>query len=146
MKLSRRQKQALHVAAREAGLNDDQRRMVQRAVGGFESAADDVPRHAFIAVMAHLEGLAGGALRGFTPGYWAGEAARATPEDALRVRARRLGHEAGMDDDAIDRFLAGPHLSDGQAACVAAASVAWLRKLVDALQAMREREAGHGQA
>ena len=91
--LTNGQKKALHLAARAAGVDEPARRLIQRNVGGFHSAADrTATRQGYIAVMAFYERACGGQLEGFTKGYWTAEDERANPADALVFRIRR---EAG---------------------------------------------------
>lgn len=141
--LTNGQKKALHSAARQAGLSDEMRRSVQRRLGGFYSAADrTATRWGFLAVMAFLERQAGGRLRGNTAGYWQEACEKERPEDALRFKARALGAELGMDGGDLDRFLASDRVSGGRARDLASAPRWALRKLVEALKAMRERQRG----
>ena len=141
--LTNGQKKALHSAARQIGLADELRRSVQRRLGGFYSAADrTATRHGFLAVMAFLEGQAGGRLRGNTHGYWQAAYEKEDPESALRYKARALGADLGMDPGDLDRFVASDRVSGGRAADLASAPRWALRKLVEALKAMRERQCG----
>ena len=140
MALTNGQKKALHAAARQAGVGDDQRRMIQRNVGGFHSAADPTAtRYGYIQVMAVLEELGGGALRGNTAGYWLAEARAARPDDALRFAIRRQGRLLGWSAERLDAFLASGHMSSGACGSVDAAGRYWLHRLLDALKAIRGR-------
>ncbi|HUU31485.1 MAG TPA: hypothetical protein VMY69_05230 [Phycisphaerae bacterium] len=141
--LTNGQKRALHSAARQLGLADELRRSVQRRLGGFHSAADrTATRHGFLAVMAFFEKQAGGRLRGFSEGYWQEAYEREDPESALRFKARALGAELGMDAGDLDRFVASDRVSGGRARDLASAPRRVLRKLVEALKAMLERQRG----
>lgn len=139
--LTNGQKRALHAAAREAGLGDEQRRMIQGNVGGFRSAADlAATRYGYIQVMGVLEDLAGGTLRGNTAGYWLAEARKAQPDDALRFAIRRQGRLLGWSDVQLDAFAASAHMSSGACESVDAAGRYWLHRLLDALKAIRSRQ------
>lgn len=141
MALTNGQKRAVHAAARQAGVNDDQRRVIQRNVGGFHSAADlTATRYGYVQVMAVLEEFAGGTLRGNTPGYWLAEARAAQPDDALRFAIRRQQRLLGWSDEQLDAFVASDHMSSGACASVGAAGRYWLHRLLDALKAMRSRQ------
>jgi len=142
MNLSNKQKMLLHVAAAQAGVTEDQRRVIQRNVGGFHSAADRTcTREGFIAVMAFYEARCGGSLRSFSAGYWAGQDAKANPTDALVCRVRREAHGLGMNDQMLDLFIAGPHMSSGACESVATAPAYWLRRCLEALKAIARRRA-----
>lgn len=138
--LTNGQKKALHSAARQAGVREDERRLIQRNVGGFHSAADrTATREGFIAVMAFLEKLAGGTLRGCTAGYWREQNAESRPGDSLRFRVRQVAGEMGWTVEQTDRFLASKHCSNGFCASVEEASEYWLGRLLDGLKAMGRR-------
>ena len=141
MELSRKQKMLLHTVPASLRLDDEQRRLIQRNIGGFESAADPrATREGFIAVMAFYEGKLGGQAGGFTPGYWAGENARANPTSAL---AHRLVSEAarfGWTIEQLDTFIAGPHMSSGACDDAAHAPAYWLRRCLEAVKAMATRK------
>jgi hypothetical protein len=143
MSLSNRQKMLLHVASKAAGvIEESDRRLVQRNLGGFYSAADSTAtRQGFIACMAHYERLAGGALDGFTAGYWVGEDAKATPVDGLLWNITQQAGRMGWDPDEIDRFLAGKHMSSGTFSTVHEANAYWLTRLLEAMKAMARRRA-----
>jgi hypothetical protein len=143
--LTNGQKKALHCAARQAGIAEPMRRSIQRRLGGFYSAADrTATRHGFLAVMAFLEDRAGGRLRGNTAGYWQAAYEKEDPESALRYKARLLGADLGMDGGDLDRFVASTRVSGGRARDLATAPRWALRKLVEALKAMRERRGTQG--
>ena len=145
MRLSNKQKMLLHVAAAQAGVSEDDRRMIQRNVGGFHSAADTTTtREGFIAVMAFYESRAGGALRGFTRGYWQGQDAQANPTDALVHRVRQEAYRMGMSDRQLDLFIAGPHMSGGACESVETAPAYWLRRCLEALKAIGARRIAAG--
>jgi len=140
MALTNGQKRALHAAARQAGVTEMERRFIQRNLGGFHSAADrTATRLGFIRVMAHYEDACSGRLRGCTPRYWRSQADAARPGDALRFACRRQAEALGWPAERLDAFLAGPHMSGGRAASVAAAGPYWLHRLLDALNAMLAR-------
>jgi len=145
MSLTNGQKRALHAAARMAGVSEADRRLIQRNIGGFHSAADlTATRYGFICVMAHYEEMCAGRLGHNTLGYWAGEARRAEPEDALRYAIRREAERLGWRDEQVDRFLASEHMSSGQYRRVRDAPSYWLHRLLSALKAMLAREEAVG--
>jgi len=140
MRLSIGQKTGLHAAARQAGLNEDQYRLVLRRLAGVDSAADPKwRRRDFIACMAFFEAKAGGRLRGNTAGYWRDELRAARPGDALRHRVRREARRLGWTDADLNRFLASRRCSSGRFACIEDAPPEWLVRLLEALKAMAER-------
>jgi hypothetical protein len=142
--LTNGQKKALHVAARQVGLNDAQRRILQRQVGGFYSAADSTAtRHGFIAVMAALEEMAfsRGLKWPWTVSYWRDQRRAARPNDALVYAVRREARRLGLAEDQVVRFLSGPHMSGGVAADLESAPAYWLIRLLEALKAIRRRAA-----
>ncbi len=143
MKLSNKQKMLLHTAAAEAGCpNDELRKSVQWNIGGFHSAADPTAtREGFIAVMAFWEAKAGGKLKYYSAGYWAGEDAAATPLDSLRYALRRKAEAMGLAAEQLDAFIAGEHMSCGTCASVADADAYWLRRTIVALDAIAKRNA-----
>lgn len=139
--LTNGQKKALHVAARNAGLTDDQRRLVQRQIGGFHSAADRrAGREGFIAVMRFYEDRAGGRLPGCTAGYWAQQDDQANPTDALVHLCRKHAAALGMTVEQLDAFVAGEHMSRGACVDVETATAYWLRRLLEGLKAMARRK------
>lgn len=147
MKLSHRQKALLHMAAAAAGIDDEQRRLIQMNLGGCRSAAGDAwTREGFCAVMAFYEDRAGGCLKGNTPGYWRGQDQLANPTDALVYRVRREAAALGMTDRALDGFLASSHMSSGACQDVATAPAYWLRRLLQGLLAMKKRRSGSPQS
>jgi len=132
----------LHVAASAAGVTEDERRLIQRNVGGFHSAADPTTtREGFIAVMAFYESRCGGALAGFTAGYWQREDAKANPTDALIYRLRQEARSLGISDRQLDLFIAGKHMSGGACDSVETATAYWLRRCLEALKAIAKRAA-----
>jgi hypothetical protein len=141
MSLTNGQKKALHSAARQAGLNDDQRRMIQKGIGGFDSAAAaGWGRDGFLRVMAHYEQqYCDGCLRGCTPHYWRDQARGARPADRLLFAIRReaAGLPEPMTDSQVDAFLA--RMSGGKESDARASGVYWLSRLLDALKALGER-------
>lgn len=140
MSLTNGQKQALHSAARNAGVGEEDRRLIQRNLGGFYSAADrTASREGFIAVMAFLEHKAGGCLRGGTAGYWTAQTETANPTDRLLYRVNREAANMGWTPEHVDNFLHSPKMSNGLFATVADAPAYWLRKLLEALLAIQRR-------
>ena len=141
MALTNGQKKALHSAARQAGLNDDQRRMIQTGIGGFDSAAAaGWSRDGFIRVMAHYEQeYCGGCLRGCTPHYWRDQARGAGPNDRLRFAIRReaAALPEPMTPEQLDAFLS--RMSGGKETDVVAAGFYWLSRLFDGLKALGAR-------
>jgi hypothetical protein len=147
MILSNKQKMLLHTAAAQAGYggaeHEDERRMVQRNIGGFFSAADKTAtREGFIAVMAFYEKHCGGQIGDFTRGYWAAEDAKANPLDSLRFRVNKLAAEMGWTPADVDAFLHSKHMSSGIYGSVEEASAYWLTRLLEGLKAIRQRKAG----
>ena len=132
MSLSYKQKQALHSAARNAGVNDEQRRVIQMNLGGFYSAADRTARReGFIACMAFYEARCGGRIHGNTEGYWKAEDAKANPVAPMLLKARKLAGLLGLTNIQIDQFVAGKHMSDGRYATLDELPAYWLRKVID---------------
>ena len=140
MKLSNKQKMLLHRVPAELGIDDAQRRVIQRNIGGFYSAAGNVTREGFIAVMAFYEGRSGGRLKGFAAGYWAGQDAEANPTDALIWRIKQQGNRLAMDTERIEAFMGSKHMSGGQYSTLSAAPAYWLRRLLQALIEMTKRK------
>jgi len=139
--LTNGQKKALHSAARQAGLSDEHRHMVQKSIGGFESAAAaGWTRQGFIRVMAYFEKAAGGCLRGCTPWYWRDEAGPEHADDAIKHAISAIattGLPEPMTPDQLDHFL--ERMSGGNCPRVAGASRYWLSKLLDGLKALADR-------
>ena len=139
--LTKPQKAALHIAAKAAGVDDAQRRVIQRNVGGFYSAADRPASHeGFVAVMAFYEDRCGGSLPRYTPGYWRDRDAQQNPLERYLYAIRREAAALAMTADDVDRFLASKHVSGGVYQSVEAAPAYWLRRLLDALVAIRRRK------
>ena len=140
MRLSNKQKMLLHLAAKEAGVGEEQRRTVQRNVGGFYSAADTTAtRQGFIAVMAFYERVSDGRLTGFSKSYWQAQDAASNPTDAL---AHRIGSEAaklGWRGENVNAFLASRHMSGGLYDDCSTAPAYWLRRLLQGLIEMNTR-------
>jgi hypothetical protein len=134
------QKKGLHSAARQAGYDDDARRMIQKNIGGFSSAADKTAsREGYIAVMAFYEGHCNGQLNGCTPGYWASEDERANPTDAITHRINCEAQALDMSPQQLDQFVAGKHMTDGKFDTLAACSAYWLHRVLQALLEIRKR-------
>ncbi len=141
MNLTNKQKQALHSAARAAGVTEEQRRMIQYNVGGFYSAADStVSRGGFIAVMAFYESRCNGTLPGCAPDYWKGQDTKANPTGPMVYLAKMLSSQLGLAPEQLDAFIAGPHFSRGQFHALDDLPGVWLRKLIEALKAMLKRK------
>lgn len=146
MGLTNKQKMLLHIAPARLGIDESQRRVIQRNIGGFYSAADRAASHAgFAAVMAYYEQRAGGRLEGYTPGYW--QAAhdrneRGESTERLIWRIRRLAGPGGlgMSGRQIDEFLAGPHMTNGQFNHLEEAPAYWLRKCLQGIIEIRKRQ------
>jgi len=145
MALTRKQKMLLHVvpAGLTPPIDEAQRRVIQRTVGGFYSGADaSATREGFVAVMAFYESRSGGAMDGFSPGYWADaqrKNERGESTDRLIWRIRQEAESLGWSADHVDAFLQGRHMSAGKCASLDDASVYWLRRLVEALKRMKSR-------
>jgi len=146
--LTNGQKKGLHAAARQAGLTDDQRRIIQRGVGGHVSAADrGWTRADFIRVMAHYEReYCGGEIRGTAPRYWQDELKRLGPDDSLLWAIRREAKNLPdpMTDAQVDAFLS--HMTGGAVAKVSQANSYWLSRLLDGLKALRKRREAEARA
>jgi len=142
--LTNKQKQALHRAARMMGpdFTEEARRLVQRNVGAFHSAADKIAsRGGFIAVMAWYETELAKADRvlSATPTYWRDQLRDLDPAAPMRHRLRKVAAELGWSDEFLDNFIASNHMSRGAAPNVAEASTYWLWRAIQALQAMQRR-------
>lgn len=147
MSLTNGQKRALHAAARQAGVDDEQRRLIQRNIGGFHSAADKTAtRQGFIAVMAFYERRCGGCLAGSTRGYWAFEDDKANPTDGLVFACRKTASRLGLSNGQLDAFLAGRHMSCGACESIEQAPAYWLRKLLEGLKVIAKRNRGRATA
>jgi len=141
--LTNGQKKSLHSAARQAGFDDHARRMVQRNIGGFESASDpSVTREGFISCMAFFENHCGGQLRGCTPGYWTNEESRANPIDPLVHRINCEAQALDMSPRQLDEFVAGKHMTNGKYDTLAACPAYWLRRVLQALLEIKKRNRG----
>ncbi len=147
MPLTNGQKRALHCAARQAGVDEDQRRTIQQQLGGFYSAADPAAsRRGFISVMAFYECRCSGRLAGSTAGYWQAQDAQANPTDALVFACRKAGSGLGLSNGKLDAFLAGRHMSRGACESLDTATAYWLRRLLDGLKAIAKRRRAKGAA
>ena len=141
--LTNGQKRALHSAAREIDLSDEDRRLVQFNIGGFVSAADQrASRYGFICVMAWYENRAGGKLRGSDPGYWQLEERRADPGDAVRYAIEREATALGWTRDRLEQWIGGVHMTSGAFRTLRDLPPYWLKRVLDGLLAIRKREAG----
>ncbi|HUT58071.1 MAG TPA: hypothetical protein VNA25_09510 [Phycisphaerae bacterium] len=140
MRLSNKQKALLHMIPAGLGIDEAQRRIIQRNVGGFYSAADRaVTRWGFQRVMGYYEDRAGGKLDGFSAGYWSGQAAAAGPEDGLLWRVCEEARQLDWSVDDANRFMASTHMSSGRFQRVAEADTYWLTRMVQALIEMNNR-------
>ena len=142
--LTNKQKMLLHVAPGKLGIDAEQRRTIQRTVGGFESAADRKASHeGFAAVMAFYEDRAGGALESYTKGYWAAASRRHADgggaTDRLIHRIRRQADARGWSEVDVERFLASKHCSSGKHLSLASASTYWLSRCLDGMTAIHGR-------
>ena len=141
MPLTNRQKMAIHSAARQAGVNKEQRRIVQYNLGGFWSAADAHASHeGFVAAMAHFERIAGGNLRGNTAGYWGEQDRRKNPTDRLLWKVRQLAKPLHFTEQQLDQLVAGPHGTNGAYGRLADLPACWLRNIIEALKAIAKRK------
>ncbi len=140
MRLSKKQKALLHIIPTGLGIDEAQRRIIQRNVGGFYSAADrTATRWGFQRVMAHYEDRAGGKLDGYSAGYWTGQGDKAGPQDGLLWRVNEEARRLGWTSGEADRFMASTHMSSGAFTRVASANTYWLTRMVQALIEMNNR-------
>ena len=145
MPLTNKQKMLLHVvpAGLRPPIDEAQRRVIQRTVGGFYSSADaTATREGFVSVMAFYEDRSGGRLDGFSQGYWADardKNERGEQTDRLTWRIAREAEALGWSADQVDAFLAGRHMSSGKCRGVADAPAYWLSRLLEALIRMNAR-------
>ena len=150
MPLTNKQKMLLHVVPAKLSppIDEAQRRVIQRAVGGFYSSADaTATREGFVSVMAFYEDRSGGRLDGFSQGYWADardKNERGEQTDRLTWRIAREAEALGWSADQVDAFLAGRHMSSGKCLSVQTAGVYWLSRLVEALIRMNARSPSGG--
>ncbi len=141
MPLTNRQKMAIHSAARQAGVNDEQRRIVQYNLGGFWSAADTHASHeGFVAAMAHFERTAGGTLRGNTAGYWAEQDQKKNSTRRLLWKVRELAKPLHFTEQQLDQLVAGPHGTKGVYQHLNELPACWLRNIIEALKAIAKRK------
>jgi hypothetical protein len=139
--LSRKQKMLLHTMAAAAGVTEEaDRRLIQRNIGGFYSAADSTAgREGFIAVMAHYEQLAGGTLPGFSPTYWTREDEQSSPTATLIWKIRKQAQYMGWTDTDVEKLLASKHMSGGAHAVLDMTPGYWLSRLYEALKNIAAR-------
>jgi len=143
MKLSNKQKMLLHTVPNGLGITNAERRVIQRNVGGFYSAADKTcTREGFVAVMAFYESRAPGhCLPGGTPDWWAGEAEKTPgPNDSLIRRVRQEAFKIGWTEQQTMLFLCGKHMSNTVYQSINDAPKYWLIRLMEAIKAIRKRE------
>jgi len=144
--LTNKQKMLLHVVPGKLGIDDEQRRTIQRTVGGFESAADRKATHAgFAAVMAFYEDRAGGTLEGYTPSYWRHSHERNEAggggQDRLVYLIRQQATQMGWSAADVEHFLSSKHCSSGLFGKLRQASNYWLSRCLDGMKAMAKRQA-----
>jgi len=138
--LTNKEKALLHMIPSKLGIAAAERRVIQRNVGGFHSAADRTATHeGFAAVMAFYEDRSGGCLDGYSPGFWCGRAEKALPTDRLLYRIARLAKSMGWTPGDVDLFLASDHMSSGGYASVQEAPTYWLTRLLEALKKISQR-------
>ncbi len=143
MKLSNKQKMLLHTVPAGLGITEAERRIIQRNVGGFFSAADKTcTRAGFVAVMAFYESRAPGrCLPGGTPDWWAAEAEKTPgPNDSLIRKVRAEAFKLGWTEQQIMPFLCGKHMSNTAYQSINDAPRYWLIRLLEAIKAIRKRE------
>lgn len=145
MRLSNRQKAALHRAAQAAGYDDARYRLALQNLAGVRSSLDPrLSRAGFIRVMSFFEGEAKGVLPGFKAGYWRDQDRGVDPAASLRVACLRAAAALGWTGEDLDRFLASPRCSNGRCRAVADAPSYWLSRALDALRAIAKRDARVG--
>ena len=141
--LTNKQKTLLHLIPKGLGVDDAQRRVIQRNVGGFYSAADKTASHAgFAAVMAYYEDRAGGQLERYTPGFWAAAVEKTSGEDRSRLLWRIEREAEALTwryPEDVNAFLASKKMSGGKYADVRETPIYWLSRLLQALIEMRRR-------
>ena len=142
MKLSNKQKAMLHWVPAKLGISNTERRIIQRNVGGFYSAADKTcTREGFIAVMAFYESkFSDRRIPTFSVGYWDKENTKASADDTIIFRIRSEAAALGWTDVDVDLFLASKHCSSGLYKSIDEAPMYWLVRLLEALKAMHNRE------
>lgn len=146
MRLSKRQIAALHMAAKQAGITDAQRRTVMRTLAGVDTCTSPAwGRYDYQRVMAQLEDLAGGDLDGYTPHYWRRQADGGAPLDAMLHRVRQVARRLGWSDGDLDRFVASGHCTSGMYRTLEDLPVYWLARCLEALQAMLRRQTTQSQ-
>ncbi len=133
----------LHTVPAGLGITEAERRIIQRNVGGFFSAADKTcTREGFVAVMAFYESRApGNCLPGGTPGWWAAQVEKnSEPNDSLIRRIRQEAFKMGWSEQQIVLFLSGKHMSNTSYPSINDAPRYWLIRLLEAIKAIRKRE------
>ncbi len=146
MKLTNKQKAMLHMIPNTLGIDDAQRRIIQRNVGGFHSAKDTTATHeGFAAVMAYYEQQANGKLDGYTAGYWQAqheknENAGGHDNNRIIYRILQAGDLLGMGRLDVEAFLASDHMSGGMFVSLDDCDYRWLQKLLDGLSARIRRK------
>ncbi len=146
MQLTNKQKMLLHRVPAALGVDEAQRRIIQRNVGGFYSAADKTAGHVgFAAVMAYYEARSSGKLAGFTAGYWQAAHERNQQTGSTERLVWRIRQEAatlGWDDVRIEAFLSSDRMSSGACVSLTDASIYWLRKCLQGLIEIHKRARG----
>jgi hypothetical protein len=150
--LSKKQKMILHVTAAGLGISEEERRVIQRNIGGFYSSADrTATSEGFAAVMAFYEDRSGGQLDGCSPGYWKRAAAANAAKSggpsgsgssrlvyAVRAQAKRMG----WTEADVENFLASPHMTNGRYLRLEDTPAYWLSRLLNGMRAIAAREGG----
>lgn len=139
MKLSNKQKMLLHTVPASLGITEAERRVIQRTVGGFFSAADKTcTREGFVKVMAFYESRAPGkCLPGGTPGWWTAEADKTSgPNDSLIRRIRQEASRIGWSEQQTVLFLSGKHMSNTHYRAIDDAPRYWLIRLLEGMKAI----------
>lgn len=143
--LTNKQKKLLHMIPARMGIDNEQRRTIQRNVGGFESAADKAATHeGFVSVMAFYESRNGGRLSGYTEGFWTSanerNAGGGGALSRLRWTIRNLAQKMGWTDTDCDTFLESKHCSSGTYDSLDHADRYWLGRCLDGMKAMAGRQ------
>lgn len=144
--LTNKQKMLLHIVPTHLGVDDDQRRTIQRNIGGFESAADKSASHeGFVAVMAFYEDRGGGCLAGYTDGFWTQANEKNVNsgggnDDRLRWLIRQQAASMSWEENECDIFMASKHCSSGAYQTIGEANRYWLSRCLDGMRAIAGRQ------
>jgi len=148
MPLTRGQKTLLHVAPAALGVDEPTRKLVQRSLGGMESAAD-MEYRGYLKVMAHWE--AAGWRHPRLPRDHFRRMAASDPRYRLRGKAMGLAKKLGWTNDRglcdkqrLDAFVL--RQTGGRIARLQACETEDLIKVVEGLKAMLDRPDDAGQA